>query len=209
MRTSGTSIGGTAKDRQVAMATEQPYLVRLDPESIRIFLRKYDAYCGELKARASQLVQEGLQSLEPIRPVGLVYCIDSEPIHSAVELALIDGCTNSKDLTDEQLRALLKKESVDSATIVTESDLSQMVQKHDHMDMAVKSASDRMKLLFMEYRSFLRQHGMRWVVKDNKKISTRHVFSVIKSAQLRTRMDQDLSFSKRSLKDNFAGFMNH
>ena len=60
------------------MAVEQPFLARLDSESIRIFLRKYDAYIRELKARASQLVQEGSQSLEPIRPVGLVYCVDSE-----------------------------------------------------------------------------------------------------------------------------------
>ena len=73
-----THAQGKAKVRQVTMAVEQPFLARLDSESIRIFLRKYNAYTRELKARASQLVKEGSHSLEPIRPVGLVYCVDSE-----------------------------------------------------------------------------------------------------------------------------------
>ena len=62
------------------MAVDQPFLARLDSESIRIFLRKYDAYARDLKARAAQIVQEGSQSLETIRPVGLVYCVESEQL---------------------------------------------------------------------------------------------------------------------------------
>lgn len=50
---------------------------------------------------------------------------------------------------------------------------------------------------------------MRWVIKDNQKFAIRHVQSVIKPAQLRTRIEQDLSLSKISLKDNITGFMKH
>ncbi|PXF43991.1 hypothetical protein BWQ96_06224 [Gracilariopsis chorda] len=149
MRTSrGTT--GTAKVYKFSMATPQPFLALLEAEPIRIFLRAYDAYCRELKSRAAQLVQEASMSLEPIRPVGLVYCLDAKQLESAMDLGMIDHCMDVKDLSDNKLRAFLNNEAVESATVVTESDLSAMVLKHVRMDMSVKSATDRMKLLFIE-----------------------------------------------------------
>ena len=205
----GSGITGNAKVKQVTMAVEQPFLARLDSESIRVFLRKYDAYCRELKARASQLVQETAVSLEPIRPVGLVYCVDAEQLESAVDLGMIDGCDDVKELTDGQLRDYLDKEASDSATVVTENDLAQMVQRYVRMDMSVKSAHSRMKLLFMGYKSLLRQNGMGWVVDKNPKAAVRHIISVVKPAQLKTRLEQDIGFSKADLKSDFKGFMQH
>lgn len=72
----GRDSGTTKKVRQVAMPVDQPFLDRMDPISIRISLRRYDAYCREVKAHASQLVQEGIKPLEPVRPVDLIYCVD-------------------------------------------------------------------------------------------------------------------------------------
>lgn len=185
-----------------------PFFARLDSESIRIFLSKYDAYTRELKARASQLVQEGSQSLEPIRPVFLVYCVDSEQVESAVELDMTEGYTDVKDLSDDQLRTYLENEAVDSSTIVTATYL-QMVQKHVRMDMTIKSAKERMKLLFTAYKSLLRQNGMSWVTSKNPKAAIRQVISVVKPVQLKTRLEQDIAFSKADLKDDFPGFMKH
>lgn len=42
---------------------------------------------------ALKLIQDGAQSLEPIRPVGLLYCVDAEHIQSAIELEM---CEKSK-----------------------------------------------------------------------------------------------------------------
>ena len=97
----------------------------------------------------------------------------------------------------------MDKESVDSSTIVTATDLEQMVQKHVRMNMTVKSAKGRMKLLFMAYKSLLRQNGMSWVTSKNPKTAIRQVISVIKPVQLKTRLEQDIAFSKSDLKDDF------
>ena len=46
-------MAGLAKVRQGTIAA---YFARLDLESVRVFLRKYDAYYRELKPRTLQMV---------------------------------------------------------------------------------------------------------------------------------------------------------
>lgn len=107
--TSEAGMAGTAKVSQVMMTTAQPFLTRLDAESILVFLCKYDAYCCELKSRAAQLMQVSSQSLEPTRPVGLVCCVDPDQLESAVELEMIDGCDYVEKLKEEKLWTFLDK----------------------------------------------------------------------------------------------------
>lgn len=102
------------KVMQVAMSVEHPFLLRLDPESIRAFLRKYDAYRQEVFARASQLTEEPSASLEPVSPVGLIYCVDAEQLESAVECGMIEGCSDIEKLTSTDLRRFLEKEAQES-----------------------------------------------------------------------------------------------
>lgn len=66
--------------KKMTMSVELPFLRRLDPEFIRVFLRKYDGYCRELRALAFQLSVESSISLEPARPAGLIYSIDAEQL---------------------------------------------------------------------------------------------------------------------------------
>ncbi|PXF41739.1 hypothetical protein BWQ96_08528 [Gracilariopsis chorda] len=146
-------------------------------------------------------------SLEPIRLVGLVYCVDAKQLESAVDLGMIDDCVDVKDLSENKLHAFLSKEAVDSATVVTESDLSAMVLKHVRMDMSVKSTTVRMKLLFIDYKLLLRQHGMAWVAEKNQKPAVRHVLLVVKQAKLKNRLEQDISFPKRHLKKHLSAFL--
>lgn len=199
-----SGITGSAKVGKVGISTDHPYLARLDSESIRVFLRAYDAYTRELTARAAQLVREGTLSVEPVRPVGLVYCVNAEQLESAIILKLIPGCIDYKSVTSDAPRAYLDKE-----VVVTESDLSLMVQKHLRIDMNIMSAHCRMKILFMDYISPHRQQGMAWVTVTNREVAVHHVLSIIEPSQLKTRLEQDISLSKRNLKDNFCGLMEH
>jgi len=92
---------------------------------------------------------------------------------------------------------------------VTETDLSKVVESGLKMDMSVKSAQGRMKLLFVEYKSLLRAHGLKWVTDKTPKIAIKHVISAVKPAQLRTRLEQDIAFSHHDLRADFTGFMKH
>ena len=154
---------GNHKVRHLASAVEHPFLQRLDPQSIRVFLRAYDAYCREVCARASQLTQESSTPLQPVSPVSILYCVDDEQLESAAECRMINGCTDVEDLTSTQLRAFLNEQAQESTRTITADGLTALVQSSLKMDMSVASAKGRMQLLFLEYRSLLRTNGLKWV----------------------------------------------
>lgn len=62
--------------KRMSMSLERHSLARLKPKSIRGFLRQYDTYCQELKSRSWQLEDASSVSVEPGRPVGLVFSVD-------------------------------------------------------------------------------------------------------------------------------------
>ena len=197
------------KVKRFSSSVDHPFLDRFDPLSIRVFLRAYDAYCREVKARASQLTPETSTPLEPVKPVSLIFCVDAEQLESAVQCGMIKGCNDIQALTDENLRSYLDSESEESTTTVTEADLTKLVESKLRMDMTVTSAHGRMKLLFMDYTSLLRTNGLKWVTTKSPKIAVRHVLSAIKPKQLKSRLEDDFRLSHANLKSDFPGFMKH
>ena len=147
----------------MSASVDYPFLARLEPESIRVFLRRYEAYCREVQARAAKVAGEDSTTEEPGRPVDLVLCVDADQIESTVECGLILNCTSVETLTNKSLRSFLETEAQESQTTVTESDLAKVVETALKMDTSVKSAKGRMKLLFMEYKSPLPTNGLKWV----------------------------------------------
>lgn len=57
--------------------------------------------------------------------------------------------------------------------------------------------------------SLLRTNGLKWVTDKAPKAAVHHVLSVIRPAELRTRLEQDIAFSHNHLNADFAGFMKH
>lgn len=88
------------------------------------------------------------------------------------------------------MRKFLEEESQDCQTVITESNLSRIVEKCLKKDMMAKSATGRMKLLFMEYKFLLRTNGLNLGPAKTPKDSISHFLSTIKPAQLRTGLDQ-------------------
>jgi len=200
------------------MSRSEPFLDRMDPDSIRVFLEKYDDYCRKLNALASPHARNGTLSTEPARPLGMVYCVNSDQLQSAIELHLIGGCNNVKELTDEKLRSYFNSIVEQTSTVVSahnlgevsqQQALEELIEKDVRMDMTVKSAESRMTLVFLDYRSLLRREGMSWIIDRNPKLAIRHVLSVVKPALLKERLEQDLCLAKVELKKDFRGFMNH
>lgn len=107
--TSGVGTARSSKVSHVMMTTPQLFLARIDAESILVFLRKYEWYCGELNWHSAQLLQVSSQSLEPIGPVGLVYYVDAEQLESTVDMWIIKGFDDVEKLTDDKLQTFLDK----------------------------------------------------------------------------------------------------
>lgn len=147
--------------------------------------------------------------MESARPIGLIYCVNTEQLESAVECGWIPDCTDVESLTDKSLRSYLESESQETSETLTEAELTKMVESDLKMDMSVKSAKSRMKLLFMSYKSMLRTNGLKWVTEDTPKVAVKHVLMAIRPAQLRNRLENDIKFAKAKLKSDFKGFMKH
>lgn len=97
--------------------------------------------------------------------------------------------------------------SEQSKQSMTSTDLEQLVSKKLKMDMSVKSADERIKLLFLSYTSVLRRHGLKWVLESNQKLSVQHVVSAVKPTPLRQRFEADLDFAYSHLRKDLKPFM--
>lgn len=69
--------------KRVPMTAGHLLLQNISPGSTRIFLRKYNSYWGEVRARASQLSAEPSATIKPAHPVSVMYCINAKRLKSA------------------------------------------------------------------------------------------------------------------------------
>lgn len=204
------STGGTAttKASSVSLTLDHPRLLETDPESIRVFLKKYDQYANEVISRARQL-RTSSSGTEPVRPVDLKFCVDVEFLESSIVLEFITDASNYEDLTDEQVRAFLAARATESKEVVTLDMLDDIVKRELRTNMKNNNATARMQDLFSSYITILGRHGLKWIVTDNQKIAVQHVLSAIRPVSLKDRLESDLSFSHHPLKKDFKGFLKH
>ena len=181
-----------------------------DPLSIRIFLRRCDAYCNEVRVRAEQLVWQGSPSTTEIsRPVILKYCVDTEYIEAAILLRRIVDIASYDALTDDKLRNFLMTKGEESTDVVTLGSLDILVRDNLKMNMSDNSANSRVESLFISYIMLLRKHGLVWVREKSQKVAVGHVLSAIRPFTLQRRFDDDLQFAHSNLRKDFSAFMDH
>ena len=78
------------------VSLNHPRLLTLDPASIRVFLRDYDAYSRTVQARAKQLTsssEEPTITTEAVKAVDLKYCVDTQLLTSTISLGFIPTIT--------------------------------------------------------------------------------------------------------------------
>lgn len=84
--------------------------------------------------------------MQPARPVGISFCVDSDQLESAVECGMLRSCTSVEKLIDKALRSFVNSEAQETQTSVTENDHGKLLETVLKMDMTVKSAIGRMKV---------------------------------------------------------------
>lgn len=118
-------------------------------------------------------------------------------------------CTLVETLMDSSLRSFLEAEAKELKNTITESELAKGVDTALKMDMSVKSAKGHMNLLSMEYKSIFRINGPKCVTEKALKKAVRQVLSVTGPAQLRTLLEQNMSFTHNHLNVDCVCFMEH
>ena len=148
-----------AGSKFVATSVYHPRLLRVDAESIRIFLQMYEQYKREVEFHAQQLTVGGITT-ETVRLVKLKFCVDLEITESALALGFISGFTDYDKLTDDALMIYLEEKAQDSRDSVTLETLDGLVRVGFRMYMSDKDAKSRTEALFMSYHRFLRIHSL-------------------------------------------------
>jgi hypothetical protein len=74
--------------------------------------------------------------------------------------------------------------------------------------MSEKDTGQRIVMLFTDYSSLLRMHGLSWLIKEHPKVAVWHIVDALKPKALQARVRGDLEFAHVHLKD-FLLFMKH
>lgn len=191
----------------VSTSLAHPRLDRLDTNSIRTFLCEYDAYCKEVTARAQQLLTEDSVSIEPVHPVSIKFCIDTDQLEYAIDLGFNPDVTDFEDLSKTVLDIFLDQKAEECKITTAVSNIDALIVKELRTDMPVKSARSRMGLLFMAYSTLLSRHGLKWVKDSNPEMAVGHVVSVIKLQELHKNLQSDLDPVYKDLRKDFKRFM--
>ncbi len=88
---------------------------------------------------------------------------------SLINTSAVADIDSYEELSDPDVRAFLDTKGEASEEPVSLSTLDAVVMKNQQMNMANRSAKSRMEIVFVSYTSPLRQHGLRWVLKDAQK----------------------------------------
>lgn len=93
--------------------------------------------------------------------------------------------------------------------MVTLDKVHKLVRNKLHTDMKNHNAISRMQDFLANYHMLLPRNGLKWLIKDNSKISAEHVLFAIKPYTLHDRLDVNFSFAKYELSKCFHDFLKH
>lgn len=193
----------------VPFFVSHPKLISSNPKAIRFFVRQYDQYLKEVKARALQLAFVDSTTTVSVRPVNIFYCVDAEWLESTIELEYIPGVKTMSDLTDELLRQYLECEAEEEKDMMTIVNIDAVTKKELSMGMTDTSSRSRMKRLFTLYVSVLRRNGLFWIMKEHSKLAEQHLLFAVRSRPLPHRLEKDLELVYSSHRKNVKEFMKH
>lgn len=181
---------------------EHPKLLTLGRMPIHKFLRERDNYL--LNVKEAQLQGSYFQ------PVRLVASIDTDLLQSLIDLETFPNVSNISELSDASLNIWLQERSSVGLEAVDDIDkLSKLVVKHVQMKVNEKDADCRIRLLFSDYKKFLRHRNMEDLTKTNPKLCVTHICSVLRPALLKQTIENHLRIKHADLKKNFIKFFKH
>jgi hypothetical protein len=194
------TMSSTSKFEVAAIAPELLKLVHIE---LYKFAKAWKRYVNLCKERNSVL-PEG-QKMVPATPVS---CIDPDLLENLVCLEVIEGRTDADEVVHTNRDAWTKKSLGEVAMVTTIDDIAAMAQRKVRKNMQEKDSTMRINQLVSDYLTHSREQG--WtLVKDQPKLATKHLLSVVKPAQLKEVCENDLQLDQVALRKDFDVFVKH
>jgi hypothetical protein len=204
----GSAEGSTAVEEKISspIVANIPYplLKKLGKQNIRKFLTERDAYVREIAERSVQ--GNGVIG----RPVSLTFSVDPTLLLSLVELRLFGAeVPTVASVTDAVLLNWLEGHRDLKQDGLSATKVQAIVSRSLRINMMETDSEQRIIMLFTDYKSLLRIHGLSWLVEENTKLAVEHIIDALKPSILKKRIKDDLTLGHINLKKDFLGFMKH
>lgn len=92
----------------MSISVNQTFFVRLKTKPIWLFFFQYDAYYWKARTSGLQFRHALSDSVEPERPIYLVFCIEVGQLELFVYFGMIHNCFPVEDLMDVSLWSFLE-----------------------------------------------------------------------------------------------------
>jgi hypothetical protein len=144
------------------------------------------------------------------KPVSLTFSVDPAVLASLVDLCQLGTqIDHINKVTDAVISQWLESHKEVKKDTLSASQVQSLVEKSLRINLSEKDANQRILILFADYTSLLRVHGLSWVIQDHPKKAVEHILDAIKPKHLQSRLRDDLAFSHANLKKDFIAFMKH
>jgi hypothetical protein len=188
----------------VCSTVEYPVLKKLGKQNIRKFLADRAAYEREIQERSRQ---EGSAQCQP---VSLKFSVDPALLASLVDLRQLgDDVLSVAQVTDHVVDTWLQSHREIRRDALSISQVNLIVTRSLRINMAEKDAAQRIVMLFADYTSLMRVHGLSWVIAEHPKVAVGHLVAALRPVPLQRRIREDLEFSYEPLAKDFLNFIKH
>jgi hypothetical protein len=181
-----------------------PVLKKLGKQNIRKSLREREAYVREINERKAQ------DGITLGKPVSLTFSVDPAVLASFVDLCQLGTqIDHINKVTDAVISQWLESHKEVKKDTLSASQVKYLVEKSLRINVSEKDDNQRILILFADYTSLLRVHGLSWVIQDHPKKAVEHILDAITPKHLQSRLRDDLAFSHENLKKDFIASMKH
>lgn len=181
--------------KRLTSAISFPRLKRIEQDSIRALLQKYDAYALKIQKRVEQLLGDDNFTTESIVQTSLKFSVDRDELESFTDCGFIEGVESYETLTDQCLRHYLESKVNIERSALTESAVDDILSKELRIHPYLRSCRARFELLFASYTKVLRRHGLKDVKDENTKRAVQHTLDAIRLTNLQKRLRSDNCFA--------------
>ena len=192
---------GTTAGQPVFTPIAHPVLRRYGRKAIHTFIREREQYLLR--------IADATASGATVSPISIKSSIEPDLLLSLVEFGEFDGVTAVHGLTEDILEAWLQDKDATSLDSLTLLDLEAAVKAFVRINVHEEDPEMRIKSLFLDYKTFLRQRKLDSLVTDNPKLATAHIVSLLKPPALKAKIEKDLALSKHELRKQWIPFFKH
>jgi hypothetical protein len=138
------------------------------------------------------------------------FSIELDLLLSLIELGQFTPAVDSiEKLNDTHIQTWLDKNREAKTDSLPFSRLYALVSKFLPIRMNEKDVAQRIVTLFADYTTWLRTHGLSWVIKEKPKVAVRHIIDALCPFPLQKRIRVDLEFSQSHLRKQWLPFKEH